>query len=128
MKSLKVAKTVDEYVAAWPKNVQAILNKLRATIRSAAPKAEEVISYQMPAYRQNGILVYFAAWPKHIGFYPTPGVITAFEKELAAYERSKGTIKFYLDKPIPFPLVAKIVKYRVKENETKASLKKAAKA
>lgn len=130
MKSIKMAaaKDVDEYVAAQPKNVQAVLNKFRTTIKSAAPRAEEVISYQMPAYKHHGMLVYFAAWPNHIGFYPTPGGITAFEKELSAYEKSKGTIKFPLDKPIPFNLISKIVKYRVKENEVKASLKKSLKA
>ena len=122
------AKNVDEYVAAQPKNTQAILNKLRSTIRSAAPGAEEVISYQMPAYTYKGMLVYFAAWPTHIGFYPTPGGINAFEKELSAFEISKGTVRFSLDKPIPYNLVSKIVKYRVKENEMKASLKKSAKA
>ena len=130
MKSIKIAsaKNVDEYVAAQPGSVQAVLNKLRSTIRAAAPKAEEVISYQMPAYRHYGMLVYFAAWPNHIGFYPTPGGIEAFKKELAAYELSKGTVKFPLDKTIPYGLISKIVKFRVKENEEKASLKKSAKA
>lgn len=129
MKSIKITSTtnVDEYVAAQPKNIQVILNKLRATIKAAAPKAEEVISYQMPAYRHHGMLVYFAAWPGHIGFYPTPAGIKAFEKELAAYEGSKGTIKFPIDKSIPYTLISKIVKYRVKENEMKASLKKSVK-
>ena len=126
MKSVKAApsKDVDEYVSAQSKDVQAVLNKLRSTIKSAAPKADEVISYQMPAYKYHGMLVYFAVWPKHIGFYPTPGGIKPFEKELSAYEMSKGTVKFPLDKAIPFSLITKIVKYRVKENEEKASLKK----
>ena len=126
MKSIKAvpAKNVSEYIAAQPKAVQAALNKLRSTIRSAAPEAEEVISYQMPAYKHHGMLVYFAVWPAHIGFYPTPGGIEAFKKELAAYDMSKGTIKFPLDKTIPYSLISKIVKYRVKENEMKASLKK----
>ena len=119
---------VNEYVAAQPKAIQAVLNKLRLIITTAAPKAEEVISYQMPAYKHHGMLVYFAAWPGHIGFYPTPGGIEAFKKELAAYEMSKGTIKFPLDKTIPYSLISKIVKYRVKENEMKASLKKTVKA
>ncbi|HEU4861905.1 MAG TPA: DUF1801 domain-containing protein [Chitinophagaceae bacterium] len=125
MTSIKAvpAKNVDEYVAAQPQAAQAALNKLRSTIRSAAPEAEEAISYQMPAYKHYGMLVYFAAWPGHIGFYPTPSGIEAFKKELAAYEMSKGTIKFPLDKAIPYSLISKIVKYRVKENEMKASLK-----
>jgi len=121
-------KNVDEYVAAQPKTVQQLINKLRSTIKAAAPKAEEVISYQMPAYKHHGMLVYFAVWPKHIGFYPTPGGIEAFKKELAAYELSKGTIKFPLDKTIPYNLITRIVKYRVKENEEKASIKKSIKA
>lgn len=125
MKSIKAvpAKNVDEYVAAQPQAAQAALNKLRSTIRSAAPEAEEVISYQMPAYKHYGMLVYFAVWPGHIGFYPTPSGIEAFKKELAAYEMSKGTIKLPLDKAIPYSLISKIVKYRVEENEMKASLK-----
>ena len=127
MKTL-AAKNVDEYVAAQPKAVQQVLNKLRSTIKAVAPKAEEVISYQMPAYKYYGMLVYFAVWPNHIGFYPTPGGIEAFKKELADYEMSKGTVKFPLDKTIPYSLISKIVKYRVKENETKASLKKPVKA
>jgi len=128
MKAIKTAplKNVDEYVAVQPKKVQGILNKLRAAIKSAAPKAEEVISYQMPAYKYNGMLVFFAAWQSHIGLYPA-GRLMAFEKELAGYERSKGTIKFPLDKPIPYNLVTKIVKFRVKENEEKAALKKSLK-
>jgi uncharacterized protein YdhG (YjbR/CyaY superfamily) len=122
------ANDVDEYIAAQPKNIRVVLNKLRATIKAAAPKAEEVISYQMPAYKHHGMLVYFAAWPNHIGFYPTPAGIKAFEKELSAYEGSKGTIKFPIDKTIPFSLISKIVKYRVKENVMNASLKKSVKS
>lgn len=130
MKSIKAApaENVDEYIVAQPEAVQVVLNKLRSTIRSAAPNAEEVISYQMPAYKHYGMLVYFAVWQGHIGFYPTPGGIEAFKKELAAYEMSKGAIKFPLDKTIPYSLISKIVKFRVKENEMKASLKKSSKA
>ncbi len=125
MKATKTAppKNVDEYLAAQPKKVQSILNKLRSTIKSAAPKADEVISYQMPAYKYNGMLVFFAAWQNHIGLYPA-GRLIAFEKELARYERSKGTIKFPLDKPIPYNLISRIVKFRIKENDLKAALKK----
>lgn len=126
MKAIKSAsaKDVDEYVAAQPKSIQPILNKLRSTIKSAAPQAEEVISYQMPAYRYKGMLVYFAAWPQHVGFYPTPSGIEAFKKELSAYEGSKGTIRFPLDKTLPFSLITKIVKFRARENEAKASIRK----
>ena len=119
-------KNVDEYVAAQPSGMRPILNKFRSTIKAAAPKAEEVISYQMPAYRYKGMLVFFAAWKTHIGLYPA-GAMKAFEKELEGYERSKGTIKFPLDKRMPFGLISKIVKFRVKENEMKAALKKSTK-
>src|SRR5258705_4721279 len=119
MKAIKTAppKNVDEYVAAQPKKVQSILNKLRSTIKLAAPKAEELISYQMPAYKYNGMLVFFAAWQSHIGLYPATAGMKAFEKELLPYDRSKGTIKFPLDRKIPFALISKIVKFRVKQNE-----------
>jgi len=119
-------KTVDEYVEALPPAVSGTLQKLRQTIKAAAPKAEELISYGMPGYKYQGMLVYFAAWKNHIGFYPA-GALKAFNKELSIYEVSKGTVKFPLDKPFPFGLVTKIVKFRVKENEEKAKLKKAGK-
>ncbi len=116
-------KTVDEYLEALSPEVSGTLQKLRQTIKAAAPKAEELISYGMPGYKYHGMLVYFAAWKNHIGFYPA-GALKAFSKELSVYEVSKGTIKFSLDKPFPFGLVSKIVKFRVKENEEKAKLKK----
>ena len=109
-------KTIDEYIATFPENVQSILQELRQTIRDAAPRAEEVISYQMPAFRLNGILVYFAAFENHISFFPTASAIEAFKEELSDYETSKGTVRFPLDKPIPLDLVRKIVCYRVSEN------------
>ena len=112
----KVFKTIDEYIATFPKNIQSILEELRQAIRNSAPKAEEAISYQMPTFKLNGNLVYFAAFKNHIGFYPTSSAIAAFKEELSDYKVSKGTIRFPLDKPIPFDLVKKIVKYRVKEN------------
>lgn len=108
--------TVDEYIGAFPRNIQGILEKMRQAIRESAPDAEETISYQMPAFRLNGNLVYFAAFEDHIGFYPTSSPMEAFKKELSPYETSKGTIRFPFDKPIPFGLIKKIVKYRVKEN------------
>ncbi len=112
----KVFKTIDEYIATFPKNVQSILEELRQAIRESAPKAEEAISYQMPTFKLNGNLVYFAAHKNHIGFYPTSSAVEAFKKELSDYEVSKGTVKFSMNKPIPFNLVKKMVKYRVKEN------------
>ena len=115
----KEFKTIDEYIVTFPKNIQTILQEMRQAIRDAAPQAEEAISYQMPAFKQNGILVYFAAFKNHIGFFPTSSGIAAFKEELAEYVTSKGTVQFPLDKPIPFELVKKIVRYRVKENISK---------
>lgn len=117
------ANNVSEYIAGFPKNVQEVLEKLRATIKKAAPEAEEVISYGMPAFKLNGMLVFFAAHKNHIGFYPTPSGIEAFKKELAAYEGAKGSVQFPVEKPLPFDLITKIVKFRVKENLEKAATK-----
>ncbi|MFN2159211.1 MAG: iron chaperone [Anaerolineales bacterium] len=111
---------IDEYIAGFPDKVQKILEKLRATIRKAAPDAIETINYAIPTYKLNGNLVHFAGYKKHIGFYPTPSGIEQFAKELSNFEISKGTIKFPLDKPIPYDLVAEIVVFRVKENLKKA--------
>jgi uncharacterized protein YdhG (YjbR/CyaY superfamily) len=108
--------SIDEYIAAFPEEIQKILEELRATIKSAAPGAEEKISYQMPTFTLKGNLVHFAAHKKHIGFYPTPSGIQAFKKELSIYETSKGSIKFPIDKPLPLDLISKIVKFRVNEN------------
>ena len=119
--------SIDDYIATFPEDVQVILQKLRATIKAAAPDAEEKISYQMPAFALNGILVYFAAYKNHIGFYPTGSGIEAFKAELAGYEGSKGTVRFPIDKPLPLALIRKIVKYRVAENLKKAELKANAK-
>ena len=113
------AKTVDEYLKPFPQPVRNTLQMLRQAIKRAAPEAEEVISYMMPAYKQHGALVYFGGYKTHIGFYPTSKGIEAFKKELSAYERSKGTVRFPLDKPLPLGLIGKIVKYRVNENEAK---------
>ena len=114
-------KTTDEYIAAFPKDVQSVLQELRQVIRASAPEAEEAISYGMPAFKLNGKnLVFFAAWKNHVGFYPGgSSAIEAFKKELAQFKQAKGTIQFPLDTPIPFDLVKKIVKFRVKENESK---------
>ncbi len=116
MNSKKGYKTIDEYIATFPQNIQVVLQELRQVIRDSAPESEEVISYQMPAFKQNGILVWFAAFRNHIGFYPKTSAIEFFKKELSSYEVSKGTIRFPLDKPIPLDLVRKIVKYRIREN------------
>lgn len=113
-------KTIDEYIAGFPKPIQKLLNETRATIRDAAPKAEEDIRYGMPTFRINEKnLVHFAAFKNHIGFYPSPSGITNFEKELTPYKYAKGSIQFPLDTPLPFKLITKIVKYRVKENNAK---------
>ncbi len=119
-----VPKTVDEYLKTFSPEVRSKLENLRQTIRKAAPKAEELISYQMPAYKYQGILVYFGAYKNHIGFYPTAKGIETFKKELSAYEGSRGTVRFPPDKLIPLGLISKIVKFRVKENEAKKKAKK----
>lgn len=115
--------SIDEYIATFPKDIQKILEELRATIKAAAPDSEEKISYQMPTFFMNGNLVHFAAFKKHIGFYPTPSGIEAFQKELSAYEGAKGSVQFPLDKPMPLKLITRIVKFRVAENLKKAKIK-----
>lgn len=116
----KQFKTIDEYIQTFPYDVQRILEKVRQTIKKAAPDAVEAISYQMPTFKLNGKnLVHFAAWKNHVGFYPLPSGIEAFQKELSSYKMAKGSIQFPLDKPIPFDIVKKIVIFRVKENLTK---------
>ncbi len=112
----KDSKTIDEYIATFPKNVQVILEEFRRAVREAAPESEETISYQMPAFKQKGILVWFAAFKNHIGFFPKVSAIEAFKEELSGYELSKGTIRFPLNRQIPFDLVKRIVEFRVKEN------------
>jgi uncharacterized protein YdhG (YjbR/CyaY superfamily) len=116
--------TIDEYIAGFPHDVQDILQKIRMTIRKAAPEAEETISYKIPTFNLKGhYLVYFAAYKNHIGFYPAPTGIEKFKNELSMYGSGKGTLKFPLDKPIPFSLISKIVRFRVKENLAKAPTK-----
>ena len=120
-RSKKQWKTIDEYIETFPKDVQGIRQRIRKTIRNAAPEAVETISYQMPTFKLNGKgLVYFAAYEKHIGFYPIPSGMKAFERELSPYKQGKGSVQFPIDKPIPYGLVRKIVVFRAKENrETK---------
>jgi len=107
---------MDDYISAFPKDVQGILERIRRTIRESAPEAEETISYQIPTFRFQGNLVHFAAFKGHVEFYPTPSAIERFEKELARYERAKGVVRFPVDKPIPYDLIGKIVRHRVREN------------
>lgn len=108
--------SVDEYIAAFPVDIQKILEEIRAVIKAAAPQAQEKISYQMPTFFLNGNLVHFAAFKNHIGFYPTPSGIEAFQKELSIYKGAKGSVQFPLDQPLPLKLIGKIVKFRVAEN------------
>jgi uncharacterized protein YdhG (YjbR/CyaY superfamily) len=122
--SKAITSTVDEYIAVSPKEVQQLLKQMRTAIKAAAPKAEELISYGMPAYKQNGMLVYFAGYKNHIGFYATPTGHKAFIKELSKYKQGKGSVQFPVEEPLPISLITKIVKFRIKENEEKAMMKK----
>ncbi|MEQ9438850.1 MAG: DUF1801 domain-containing protein [Cyclobacteriaceae bacterium] len=115
--------SVDEYISMFPEDIQMKLQQLRQTVREAAPETEEVISYAMPTYKLHGNLVHFAAFKKHIGFYPAPSGITAFQEELAAYKGAKGSVQFPLSEPLPLKLIQKIVKHRVKENLAKQKKK-----
>jgi uncharacterized protein YdhG (YjbR/CyaY superfamily) len=117
----KAPKNIDEYIAGFPPEVQEILQKIRLTIRKAAPKAEEAIKYAIPTFTLNGNLVFFAAYKKHIGLYPAPRGNEAFKEELSAYGGGKGTVQFPLDKPIPYALIRRIVKFRVQENTHEAA-------
>ena len=114
-------KTIDEYIAGFPQEIQKILQKLRATIRKAAPGATETISYQMPTFTLKGNLVHFAAYKNHIGFYPVPSGIEAFRTELARYKQGRGSVQFPIGEPLPLDLIAQIVKFRVQENLEKAA-------
>jgi uncharacterized protein YdhG (YjbR/CyaY superfamily) len=115
--------SIDEYIATFPKEVQTLLERVRTTIKVAAPGAEERISYQMPAFAQNGILVYFAVHKEHIGFYPTASGIVAFQAKLSPYTSSKGAVQFPISQPLPLELIGKIVQFRVAENLKKATTK-----
>jgi len=118
-------RSIDEYVAGFPTDVQEVLQKIRMTIKKAAPQAEETIRYKMPTFNLKGkYLLYFAAYKKHIGLYPAPLGNEKFKKEMAPYESGKGTLKFPLDEPIPLNLIRKIVKLRVKENLGRAAATK----
>ncbi|MBI3174387.1 MAG: DUF1801 domain-containing protein [Chloroflexi bacterium] len=119
--------SVDEYIAAFPADVQERLRQMRAVIREAAPEAQEKISYQMPTFFLHGNLVHFAAFKTHIGFYPAPRGIEAFKDELAAYEGAKGSVRFPLDQPLPLDLVRRIVQFRVADQLQNAKAKKSKK-
>ena len=121
-------RTVDDYIAQFPDDVQAVLRQVRKTIKEAAPQAEETISYAMPTFKLNGNLVHFAGYKRHIGFYPAPTGIEQFKDEISAYKWAKGSLQFPLTEPIPFDLIRRIVLFRVSENvEKKKSSKKALK-
>ena len=111
-----MARTIDEYIAGFPPNVRAILRKIRATIRKAAPRATETISYRIPAFRQSGMLVYLAAFKRHIGLYPPVRGDAKLTKALARYAGEKGNLRLPLDEPIPYALIARIVRLKVKQN------------
>jgi uncharacterized protein YdhG (YjbR/CyaY superfamily) len=123
MKSKNIQQNVDEYISNFSPDVQKKLHDLRELIKEVAPTAEEKISYQMPAFFQNGILVYFAAYKNHIGLYALPSGNIAFQKELSKYKTGKGSIQFPLDQPLPIKLISKIVKFRVQENYKKVRSK-----
>lgn len=120
----KPPQDIDEYIAGFSEDVQAKLEKLRATIRQVAPGAQEKISYQMPTFFLEGNLVHFAAYKNHIGFYPVPSGIEQFKHQLSAYKGAKGSVQFPLDQPIPYELIREIVAFRVQENLAKAEAKR----
>ncbi|CAH0290011.1 DUF1801 domain-containing protein [Peribacillus sp. Bi134] len=120
MEGTNTIHSIDEYIIQFPEEVQEILKTLRKVIKDAAPDAEEKISYQMPTFVLYGNLVHFAAYKKHLGFYPTPSAISAFESALSEYKCSKGAVQFPLNKPIPYELITEMVKFRVEQNKKKA--------
>ncbi|MDN3585583.1 DUF1801 domain-containing protein [Pedobacter aquatilis] len=117
-------KTIDEYIALFPAKTQEILQQVRETIQNAVPNATEVISYKMPAFKQNGILVYFAGYAKHIGFYPTGSGIEAFQHEFGDYKWSKGAVQFPINKPMPLDLITRITKFKAERDLEKEAEKK----
>jgi uncharacterized protein YdhG (YjbR/CyaY superfamily) len=117
------AKNVDEYIKRYPAEVQPVLQKIRQTIRKTAPGAKEVISYQIPGYMQNGVLIFFAAYKNHISVYPAPRGTETFKKELSAYKGGKGTIQFPIGQPIPYDLITRITRFRLQENEERTAAK-----
>jgi uncharacterized protein YdhG (YjbR/CyaY superfamily) len=128
---MQKAENIDKYVASFPEEIQELLNQMRAAITKAAPKSQEVISYGMPAFKMHTVLVYFAGYKNHIGFYPTSSGVRQFQEQISDYKNSKGAIQFPLDKPLPVKLIKEITAFRVKEDianaKTKAEKKAAAK-
>jgi uncharacterized protein YdhG (YjbR/CyaY superfamily) len=124
MAPMQKPNNADEYIAAYPAAVQARLQEIRGVIKQAVPQAREVISYGMPAYKINSVLVYFAGWEKHIGFYPGAGAIAHFKKELSVFKGAKGSVQFPLDEPLPVDIINRVVAYRIKEDEVLALAKK----
>lgn len=120
----KTFKNIDEYISLQTSEVQILLEQMRQTIKNAAPEAEEIISYNMPAFKYHGMLVYFAAYKNHVGFYATPTGHSQFKEELSAYKQGKGSVQFPLSQPLPLELISRIVKFRVEENLKKKSGKK----
>lgn len=121
-------RTVEEYCISFPPEIREKLEEMRTIILMTAPEAEEAISYNMPAIKLNGMVVYYAAWKEHIGFYPASyGALKEFDKEFAAFPRSKGTVRFKHDKPLPVDLISRVVAFRLKENEVSAAAKRTAK-
>ena len=116
--------TIDEYIATFPTDVQGILQKVRETIKTAAPQATEAISYGMPTFKLHGNLVHFGAFKAHLGFYPIPSGMDQFQEELAQFKSGKGSVQFPFNQPMPYELITKIVKFRVTENLEKAAAKK----
>lgn len=123
-----IPESVDEYISDFPEEIKVILEKVRATIKNVAPDAEECISYMMPAYKQNGIIAYFAGQKKHLGFYATPNGNTEFKSELSKYKTGKGSIQFPYDEEIPYELIADMVEFNLAKNLQKPSKKTKTKA
>ena len=121
---MDILNEVDLYISGFPGEIQLLLQQMRVTIRNAAPEAGEIISYGMPSYRLGGLLVHFAGYKNHIGFYPAPSGIEAFKKELSVYKGAKGSVQFPLDKPLPLDLISQIVEFRAIENMEKAKSRK----
>ncbi|KGR76726.1 iron chaperone [Ureibacillus manganicus] len=121
---MEIKNAIDEYILQFPEDIQEILNTIRKEIKEIAPNADEKISYGMPTFVLERNLVHFAAYKNHIGFYPTPNGIERFKEELSEYKTSKGAIQFPIEKPIPYELISKIVKFRVAENKEKAEVKR----
>lgn len=118
------SKEIDKYIASFPEEVQTILEKIRKTIRKAAPNAEEIMNYGIPTFTLEGNLVHFAGFKNHVGFYPTPSGIEKFKKELSRYEGAKGSVQFPLDQPIPYDLISRITVFRITENLERAEAKR----